>query len=323
MKLTKLLSPALSLLTLGSLFCDAAYSQVPTCRLSVAVTDREGDPIEGAKVVLRTFPTGRAIRPSSVTEAGEVIYSRLRPGSYTLVVTKARYKRAVQTEDLTCTQPEDPLSTTVTLERGNPRQTVLSLVERETQAPAPASPPSPTDAVEDVPLPREDYGVDLAAVVVDEDYLVEEPGGPTTFLKVARSDLLALAERTPTVRAPKEEWHRVIHVKSGVEGWIRSDAIKIKYSDLKKSTPLFREERAAAGRTPRVVINNDSDAGMSLRIRGRTYVVAAHAERTIYLRPGTYKYYGFAPGVLPSFGEQNFRAGHKYTWRFLSGVKIG
>jgi hypothetical protein len=327
MKLTKLLSPALGLLTLSLLFNAAAFSQAPTCQLSVAVIDKKGDLIEGAKVVLRTSPRGRAIRPPSVTGTGGVIFHGLRPGFYTLTVTKARYKRTIQTESLTCIQPEDQLSTEVVLERGNPRQTVsstvLRLVETVSRAPAPESPPSSTDVAKDVSLPQEDYGVDIAAVIVAEDYLVEEPGSSTPVVKVAGSDLLALVDRTPIVRALKEEWYQAIHVNSGVEGWIRGDAIKIKYSKLKKSVPLFSEERAVAGRTPRVDINNASNVDLTLRIKGKIYVVAAHSKRIIYLQPGTYKYYGFAPGVMPAFGEQNFRAGHKYTWRFLAEVKIG
>lgn len=327
MRLTQLIPGASILLTLNLLSGSPVFAQAPTCQLAVTVINKNGDLVEGARVLLRPPSKTGVISAAQVTDAGEVIFDNLKTGFYTLIVTKARYKRVLQTESLICVEQEETMPTEVVLERGNPRQTVTTTILRTVQTamevPGPDSSSSSSPERVNVSLPQEDYGVDIAAVAVASHFLVDEPDSSTIVLKMAGGDLLTLVERTPIARVPKEEWYQVIHLASGLVGWARGDAIKIKYSERKKSTPLFREEKTRANMNPSVEIHNDSDVELTFRIRGKIYVAAAQSKRLINLPPGTYKYYGFAPGVIPSFGEQRFSAGHKYTWQFSGGVKVG
>ncbi|MBV9210484.1 MAG: hypothetical protein JOZ52_07635, partial [Acidobacteria bacterium] len=55
---------------------------------------------------------------------------------------------------------------------------------------------------------------------------------------------------------------------------------------------------------------------LRLRLNGTLYVIPANTTKVLTLKPGTFRYYGFSPGIRPAFGSRTFKAGYKYTWSF-------
>lgn len=159
---------------------------------------------------------------------------------------------------------------------------------------------------------QRDYGVDVAIVNATMANLREEPNASSQVtLKLQRGAVLALVDRSPV-----GPWYNVIDVESSKEGWIHGNVIKVFYTTRQNSAPVFQAEKLANFGEPLVEINNDSDEQLNLRLGRQLHTIPVQTKKTIRLAPGAYKFYGSAPGVIPTFGTQNFEAGYRYTWRF-------
>jgi len=130
-------------------------------------------------------------------------------------------------------------------------------------------------------------------------------------MEAVQDDFLVLIDRTPV-----GPWYHIVHVESGKEGWVNGNAIEIRYTREKKLAPPLEERSTGSNRLPSIEITNDSDSILYLNIGDTRYTIGPHSGTTIELAPGSYKYYGSSPGILPIFGENYLKAGYVYTWRF-------
>jgi hypothetical protein len=158
-----------------------------------------------------------------------------------------------------------------------------------------------------------DQGTDLAFVYSVQAAIHEEANSTSpTLMKVKRGEALALAEREP-----EEGWYRVIHIDTATEGWIDARDVVIKLSAEERSGPPLVEEEAGANQNPELsVTNEEQGTDLNLRINGTLYVVRRGTTRTLTLQPGTYRYYGYSPGIAPARGENFLQAGKRYSWTF-------
>lgn len=159
---------------------------------------------------------------------------------------------------------------------------------------------------------KEDPGVDTATIITAMANLRSEPSDSSeVFLKAKKNDLLVLVDRTPV-----GPWYNVIDVGSSKEGWIHESVIKIVYTKKKTSGSVFEARRLETNVDPTIEITNDSYKDLNLRVGRSLYTVPANSKKNIQVIPGSYKYYGSAPGIIPAIGEQIFKSGYAYTWRF-------
>ena len=124
--------------------------------------------------------------------------------------------------------------------------------------------------------------------------------------------MLALVSRTPV-----GPWYNVIHIQSSIEGWINGNTIRIKYTEKRKAGPVFQERETGTSQYPSIEVTNDSDRVLYLKVGDDDrIVISPHATKTMSKTPGTYKFYTSSPGVIPAFGQHDFRAGIIYEWAF-------
>ena len=158
-----------------------------------------------------------------------------------------------------------------------------------------------------------DPGVDVAVVIATKANLREGPGTSSRVIKeLNRGEMLALVKRTPV-----GPWYDVIDVRSSTEGWINGNTIRIKYTERKKAGPVFEERQTGTSDDPSIEVTNDSDRVLYLKVEGdERIVISPHATRKMTKRPGTYSFYASSPGVIPAFGQHDFRSGIIYQWTF-------
>ena len=159
---------------------------------------------------------------------------------------------------------------------------------------------------------REDPGVDTATIITEMANIRSEPSDSSeVLLKARKNDLMVLVDRTSV-----GPWYNVIDVGSSKEGWIHGSVIKIIYTKRKASGSVFEARRLETNVDPTIEITNDSYKDLNLRVGRSLYTISANSKRSIQLVPGSYKYYASAPDMIPAIGEQSFKSGYAYTWRF-------
>jgi hypothetical protein len=159
----------------------------------------------------------------------------------------------------------------------------------------------------------QDPGVDLGVVVVSKANLREEPNTSSRVIRqLQNGEIVVLISGVPT-----GSWYNVIHVDSSEEGWINNSTIKIKYTERRKSPPVFQERETGTIDDPRIEITNDSNRPLYLKLGDSDRFLISPREMKILSRqPGKYDFYASSPGVIPALGEKDFRAGITYQWRF-------
>jgi len=171
-----------------------------------------------------------------------------------LIHAKTSFKRTIHNEYVRCGQFSFTAAT-VPLYEGQENQTI------ETRAPAPndriPSVPSPVSrspfevepakpSQNDSQLPSEDLGVDIGVVISDRANLRDGPSTTNPAIReLQRGELFVLLSRVPL-----GPWYRVIHVKSGLEGWINGSTIRVRYTEKPKPPPYFRNVKLARTKTP-------------------------------------------------------------------------
>jgi len=159
-----------------------------------------------------------------------------------------------------------------------------------------------------------DPGADTAYVVALRANIREEPFKTSPILiEVKRGEALSLIEREPT-----GTWYRVIHVESALEGWIDQSVVVTKLTANRYTAPDFNEEASESYSNPTVKITNQERAtDLNLRMNGALYVIKASTTSSFIVPPGPYEYYGWSPGVRPTFGKRTLSRGTTYSWSFF------
>lgn len=165
------------------------------------------------------------------------------------------------------------------------------------------------EAVRNMP----DHGFDMAVVTSTQATIYAEARATSrTLLQVKRNDFLSLVERERV-----GDWYRVVEVESATEGWINARDVIIKLTAETSSGPPIEEESMGNSSDPEVAITNaEKSTDLNLRLNGTLYVIPANTTKVLTLKAGTFKYYGYSPGIRPTFGTRAFKAGYKYTWNF-------
>lgn len=159
----------------------------------------------------------------------------------------------------------------------------------------------------------EDLGIDTAVVIAVRANLREHPTASSLVLReLGRGDMLALLNRDPV-----GPWYRVIHIRSSTEGWINGNTIRLKYTESPKGGPVFEERSAGTNEDPSIQVTNDSNSTLYLKVGDDDrIVIPPHGTRGMTKLPGRYSFYASSPGVIPRFGEHEFRSGIIYEWTF-------
>lgn len=167
----------------------------------------------------------------------------------------------------------------------------------------------------------EDHGYDVAVNNYDGALLREEPteyGSPDEPLpppikKLKKGDQLVLLNRTK-----RRNWINVIDLDSGSEGWVYVSHIRIYYTRNPKSTvPAFQETRVDSDVEPEIVVKNDTNRLLTLRVGTAVYKIEGYTTRTLYLTSGTYRFYASVPRAYPLMGEKHWPKGVRYSWTFF------
>src|SRR5688500_8364807 len=81
---------------LALLFCQIAINAQTTGTLTGTVTDPKGDVVAGANVAAKNLETGEE-RTGSTNDKGAFTFGQIPPGTYTVTVESAGFKRSVAT----------------------------------------------------------------------------------------------------------------------------------------------------------------------------------------------------------------------------------
>jgi hypothetical protein len=159
---------------------------------------------------------------------------------------------------------------------------------------------------------RPDPGVDYVVVTASRANLREDSNiTSASLLTLVKGHVLVLLDPSPV-----GSWYNVIDVETNQEGWIHQSTIAINHTLKPRPLITLPESETGSYGTPYVEVTNDSAKKMTLKIGGSRYVLSPGEIKTIYVSPGTYKFHASAPGVIPDFGEDLFKAGYRYRWRF-------
>lgn len=162
------------------------------------------------------------------------------------------------------------------------------------------------------PKSQKDLGVDLAIPVSRAFSLMEEPNSSSAQIKrVTDHDTLVLIDREP-----EHGWYDVIDVRSGKEGWVNENDVRISPTKHPIPEAKFSEEYVGSDDAPEVTVTNQTNGDLSLKIGGSYYTLKPKSQLPVPLSNGTFSYYATEPGVIPLMGSQLFKRGHRYTWRF-------
>lgn len=302
----------------------ASYASAQSCQLRVLTQTERGQLTNVDGLSVKSVATGETTQADSKIATGVYAFDDTRSGYYIIAVAKTGFKGSVHTEYVRCGQFSFTAAT-VTMYAGSPNETIESGVP----APNTSSPPSSTSPFEYVPtkppqtprssnqsrdqLQDEDPGIDLGVVIAERANLREGPSTTSPIMReLQRGEIVALINRTPV-----GPWYDVIHVESGVEGWINGNTIRVRYTQKRKAGPVFQERATGTYENPEIRITNDSAKTLYLKVGSDDrIVIAPHSSRTISKSAGTYSFYASSPGVLPAFGEQTFQIGHVYEWTF-------
>lgn len=167
----------------------------------------------------------------------------------------------------------------------------------------------------------EDNGYDLVVNNYDGALLRGEPSEypplneplPPPIKRLKKGDQLVLLNRMK-----RRNWINVIDLDSGSEGWVYVSHVRIYYTRNPKSTvPVFRETRVDSDLEPEIIIKNDTNRLLTLRIGSTVYKIEGYTTRTLYLTSGTYKFYASVPRAYPLMGEKHWPKGVRYSWTFF------
>ncbi len=299
----------------------AGYASGQSCQLRVLTQTERGQLIDVDGLAVKSVATGEAKQADSRIDTGVYSFSGIATGYYIIVAAKTGFKRTVHNEYVRCglfsftaaTVPlyEGPANQTIENRAPSPNDTTPSVTPPVSRSPFEVEPAKSSQ--NEPQLPNEDLGVDIGVVISDRANLREGPSTTNPAIReLQRGELVALLRRV--LIGP---WYRVIHVKSGLEGWINGNTIRVRYTEKPKPAPVFQERETGSYENPDIEITNDSDKTLYLRVGDDDrIVIAAHSTQTITKPAGTYWFYAVCPGVLPAFGERRFEIGFMYTWRF-------
>lgn len=203
----------------------------------------------------------------------------------------------------TLTGPDGEILHLITDSASSNSQAKGSSDETEIQASSP-SPPRHR-------VPR-DIGVDTAKPLHDRTAIMTAPDASAKLIRfVSAQDTLALVNPTP-----QDGWLDVIDVRSGKEGWINAEDAQINLTKHPNAAPRFSEEYTGSDQAPEVIVVNQSDEVLNLKIGETRYKVQPNTQLPLSLGAGTVSFYATVPGAIPAIGDEDFKRGYRYNWRF-------
>lgn len=140
--------------------------------------------------------------------------------------------------------------------------------------------------------------------------IAPDPNG-AVVRNVTANDVLVLVDRTPS-----NGWFDVIDVRSGKEGWVNQDDVQISLTKHPERAAQFTEENLGSNDPPDVLVENTTGGMMTLKIGEKKYTVQPGSTLTVSLPAGTYSYYATEAGLIPAFGQDDWKLGYRYTWKF-------
>jgi ribosomal protein S27E len=168
------------------------------------------------------------------------------------------------------------------------------------------------------PKLHRDMGVDLAIPIYTHIALMERPDASAERKRtVPASAVLVLLDREPT-----DDWFDVIDVRSGKEGWVNKEDVQIDLTKHPAPPAKFSEEYTGSDAPPDIIVENQSSGELSLKMGGSLYSIQPNSQLSLSPPGGAYSYYAMEPGVMPAMGEQAFKRGYSYTWRFWVETRV-
>jgi hypothetical protein len=168
------------------------------------------------------------------------------------------------------------------------------------------------DPIANIQRQVDQMGADIAIVTAAQAAVRSKPNAAASpIATVPRSGMLALVSRTKN-----GPFYNVIHVQTGKEGWVNGADVRAFFTKTKKQSSGFQAARTRGNQNPEVVIANNTDRNMSIKVGETRLMIPSGTKKSVVLPPGNHSYYASVPGVMPAFGSRSFDKGHSYTWAF-------
>ena len=156
------------------------------------------------------------------------------------------------------------------------------------------------------------YCADTATVIKLNTILRESSSEESEkVLLLKKAAVLALIDREDS-----DGWLNVIDIKTGKEGWVKKKHVSLVLSNKPKPELVFNDDKIDEISNPEIEVENVSDKDLTLKVSDARFVVPKHSKKAVIVPPGEHKYHASAPNVYPAIGKNDFRTGHRYTWKF-------
>lgn len=183
----------------------------------------------------------------------------------------------------------------------------------------------------------EDIGFDIAIAKYNKALLRESPkpsntpgitcytqsGSVAAVVVPCEGDFLMEGDRLVILRrTQRNSWINVVRLKTGKEGWVYLGHVDIRFSaNPTRESPQITSRSTGSYLNPTLLIINDSDRTIHIKVGSRRLTLASFEQTSISLDEGSYTYFVSAPNVYPAIGEKYFQRGFAYTWKFFIGTE--
>jgi len=137
------------------------------------------------------------------------------------------------------------------------------------------------------------------------------------ILSLSPTDSLALIDRNP-----RNGWYDVIDIKSGQEGWVAKEDVRIYLNNRPRQEPRILETYVGGNEAPTVVVLNDTDRELTLKVTEHSYKIAAGDRETLLISEGSASFQAWVPEAFPISGTKNWKRGYRYEWRFFISQRV-
>jgi tetratricopeptide (TPR) repeat protein len=166
--------------------------------------------------------------------------------------------------------------------------------------------------VDSPPINPEKPNADLAKIRARRVNMRRGPGTDTAVVRrIDRKEQLAVMSRNDA-----DGWYNVVHIDSSDEGWIRSDLLDLEFAEEGPFASPFQAIAFDSGRDPVLMIANDTDLDLTLKVGGQHVEIPRHSLQSFNVMPGRHTFIGTTPSFITFVGSQAWQAGYEYAWRF-------
>ena len=124
-------------------------------------------------------------------------------------------------------------------------------------------------------------------------------------------------------KEPTNGYYNIIDIATDQEGWVHKSSVKLIKPLSKNERGVFAPSEQTDDYQCNINVENATSMDVTLKIQGTFYYLEPEETKTITLSPGSYDYVASAPGIIPYFGEEDFKSGYRYSWKFYIRTTYG